>query len=293
MKTLPFVSIIVPVYNNAKLIFKCVESLLNQTYPKDKMEIIIVDNGSKDNTVKVIEQYPIKLFIEDKIQSSYAARNKGIDNAKGEVIAFTDSDAIADENWLQCGIEDMERLNVDYLGSRVEMFSSQDKLSHCDMFEMYFAFPIDRHIEQFHFASTCNLFVRKEVFDSVGNFDSRFTSGGDVEFGTRVWLKGLKQGYSDKAIIHHPTRSTLKALIKRSIRYGKGQATLSKLYPERFGKLYKVIFKLLFSHPPKPKIVRKRQSKIKLNFYQKIIVYIIQYIDWLFIYLTMVFSLFK
>ena len=97
---IPFVSVIVPVYNDGQRIGKCIEALLIQTYPQAHFEIIIVDNGSNDNTRSVIEEHPVKLLVEDRIQSSYAARNKGIKNAKGEVIAFTDADCIPAPDWI-------------------------------------------------------------------------------------------------------------------------------------------------------------------------------------------------
>jgi glycosyltransferase involved in cell wall biosynthesis len=81
----PFISVVVPVYNGDRIIGNCVESLLNQSYPKDNYEIIVVDNGSTDNTRAIIKKYPVKMLIEDSIKSSYAARNKGIKHAKGEV----------------------------------------------------------------------------------------------------------------------------------------------------------------------------------------------------------------
>src|SRR3990170_3006911 len=104
---IPKISVIVPVYNDAQRIGKCIESLLQQTYPHEKYEVIIIDNGSTDETREVIKKYPVKLLIEDKIQSSYAARNKGIKNAKGEVIAFTDSDCIPGNDWIERGVANL------------------------------------------------------------------------------------------------------------------------------------------------------------------------------------------
>src|SRR3990170_2881853 len=97
----PMVSIIVPVFNGENAIEECIQSLLDQDYPRDKYEIIIVDNNSKDGTGEIIKRYPVLYLLEDEIQSSYAARNKGIGYAQGEIFAFTDSDCVASKNWLK------------------------------------------------------------------------------------------------------------------------------------------------------------------------------------------------
>ena len=99
-----FISVIIPVYNGERTIGACVESLLAQDYPKDKYEVIIVDNNSKDKTAGIIKEYSVQYLFEGRIQSSYAARNAAIKAAKGEILAFTDADCAADKEWLKNGI---------------------------------------------------------------------------------------------------------------------------------------------------------------------------------------------
>lgn len=82
--TLPLISVIVPVYNGEMITGDCIESILSQNYPKEKIEIFNVDNNSKDNTAKIIKRYPVRYILEDKIQSSYASRNAAIRIAKRE-----------------------------------------------------------------------------------------------------------------------------------------------------------------------------------------------------------------
>lgn len=100
----PFVTVVVPVYNDAGRIGVLIERLLAQSYPKDRYEVIIVDNGSSDETGTIVAGYPVVLLEERAIQSSYAARNKGIVHACGEVVVFTDSDCVPEDNWLEAGV---------------------------------------------------------------------------------------------------------------------------------------------------------------------------------------------
>jgi hypothetical protein len=97
----PFVSIIVPVYNGSRSIDALLTSLLALDYPADRCEILIVDNKSTDDTCERVQRYPVTLLEETEIQSSYAARNRGIRAAKGGIIAFTDADCVADPDWLR------------------------------------------------------------------------------------------------------------------------------------------------------------------------------------------------
>jgi glycosyltransferase involved in cell wall biosynthesis len=94
------VSIVVPVFNGEETIEKCLKSLLDLNYPKNKLEIIVVDNNSQDKTPKIVRKFPVR-FLFESIQSSFAARNKGIKNAKYEIIAFTDADCVAHKNWVK------------------------------------------------------------------------------------------------------------------------------------------------------------------------------------------------
>jgi len=233
---LPFVSVIVPVYNDERRIGECIKSLLDQTYPRDRYEIFIVDNGSTDGTRKVVQKYPVTLLVEDEILSSYAARNKGIQNAKGEILAFTDSDVKVSNSWLQNGIKSMSESGADYVGSRVELYNPRDNVTYWDLHSMIGVFPVKENIEQSNFTPTCNLFVGKSVIRKIGMFDPRLVSAGDFEFGQRVKDAGFKQAYAENAVIYHPTRSTFQEYVKWAFRIGRGKAQLARYYPKRYKK---------------------------------------------------------
>jgi glycosyltransferase involved in cell wall biosynthesis len=232
----PFVSIIVPVYNDRGRIGACIEALLRQKWPADRREILIVDNNSTDGTRDIIAKYPVRLLVEKDRQSSYAARNLGLREAKGEIIAFTDSDARAHANWLTVGIARMERDRIDYLSCRVKMFFGHGASpTLLDMVDYHFAFDNEVDMKFSHSTPTVALITRRSVIEKVGGFSEELISGGDVEFGDRVWRAGFRQAYEPHAIVYHPCRSKPRAFFKRTWRYGRGRLVLSRRFPERFG----------------------------------------------------------
>jgi len=95
------ISVIVPFCNSEKYIGDCISSLLRQSYPRENFEVIMIDNNSTDLSVEIVRHYPLIHLLSEKKQGAYAARNRGIRQARGEIIAFTDSDCAVAPDWLQ------------------------------------------------------------------------------------------------------------------------------------------------------------------------------------------------
>ena len=166
------ISIVIPVLNGESQIRDCVTSLINQDFQKDQYEIIVVDNGSKDNTINILTEYNEHIMIvHESGKGSYIARNAGIKVSKGNIIAFIDSDCIADKNWLKelCN-GPLSEVSGDIgcvVGSviphhgktLVEMFSkNKDLLSQKTTLDSNFL----------PYGQTANVAFRKEVFDIIG-----------------------------------------------------------------------------------------------------------------------------
>jgi glycosyltransferase involved in cell wall biosynthesis len=231
------ISLIVPVYNDSVGIAATLQSALSQSY--HDFEILVVDNGSTDDTRDVIRNYTqdhdhIHLLVEDEIQGSYAARNKGIQHADGDVLAFIDADETVDDDWLETALEAMNKQDADYLGCNVELTLPEDTL--VGRYNVRTGFPVEQYLETEHYAPTCALLVRREVFEDVGPFDARLISGGDREFGERVHDAGYEQGYAADATVYHPARTDFTSLAKKNFRVGRGFCQKQRYYPERFGK---------------------------------------------------------
>lgn len=233
------VSIIIPVYNNPIGIQETLSALTEQTYPSSGLEIIPVDNGSTNDTPKVVRQHAVRneniiFLVEEEVRGSYAARNKGSKHAKGDVLAFLDADETVDEDWLQTALDEMEKQDVDYLGCNVELTLPEETL--VGRYNAHTGFPVKQYFEEQHYAPTCALLVRHRVFKDVGLFDSRLISGGDKEFGERVHEAGYDQGYAEDAVVYHPARTRFKSLAKKNFRVGRGFCQKQRYYPERYGK---------------------------------------------------------
>ncbi len=227
-------SIIVPVYNDPKGIDRTLGALCEQTF--EFYEIIPVDNDSTDETPEIIDwyadQYPsiVRPRKEAEIQSSYAARNTGIDHANGDLLVFIDADMYVEETWLERIAEHFRTTDCDYLGHNVRLEIS-DEPSIWERYERALAFPIEAYLERERYAPTCALAVRRSVVDAVGAFDHRLESGGDKEFGRRVHEHGFEQCYSDEIVAYHPARETFVALSSKALRVGRGLEQLRQRHP--------------------------------------------------------------
>ncbi|MFP8951761.1 glycosyltransferase [Natrialbaceae archaeon A-arb3/5] len=228
------VSIVVPVYNEPEGIQSTLESLRTQT--TTNYQITVVDNDSTDRTPEVVDSYNderISLHHETDIQSSYAARNTGIRNTDSEILAFVDADMTVPEDWLESALATFQNQDADYMGCNVELTLPNDP-SLAARYDHHTGFPIEQYIEHQQFAPTCCLFVRREVFEDVGLFDHRLVSGGDKEFGNRVHEAGYDMHFAEDVTMFHPTRNSIRELVKKDRRVGRGLCQLQRYHPDRY-----------------------------------------------------------
>jgi glycosyltransferase AglI len=231
----PIISIIIPVYNDPEGLKDTLDSLINQDFGKSLYEIIIADNNSKDNTISVAKEYEnnfpdlIKVTVEDKIQSSYAARNKGIVFSKSEILVFIDADMIVHKDFLKKINNVMMAGKIDVAGCNILMMSKNKSIA--GIYDQITGFNIEETIRNKHFVSTNCMIIKKDVFDKAGFFNSKLISGGDREFGYRVWKMGYKMHFLKYISIIHPAKAGIKQLYKRYFRLGQGIADLKFYYP--------------------------------------------------------------
>ena len=227
----PFISVIIPVFNDSESLQKCLKALENQTYSKSLYEVIVVDNGSDEDVKSVVCQFGQAFAAYESQPGSYAARNKGLSLAKGEIIAFTDADCIPNHDWLEKGVAKLLKFsNCGLVAGKIELFfKNQDQPTAAELYDsIMMNFRQDEDIEKRKFGATANLFTFKSVIDNVGYFDDRLKSNGDLEWGHRVLLAGYKQIYADDACVAHPARYSLEQTYKRAVRIIGGRYSLKK-----------------------------------------------------------------
>lgn len=232
----PTVTIVVPVYNDPEGIVTTVESLQAQQTDRE-FSIAIVDNGSTDNTPAVIAEYTDErttLYHENEIQSSYAARNTGIRNSDSDIFGFIDADMTVPEDWIVSALDAFRTEEADYMGCDVKLTLPENPTVSA-RYDHHTGFPVEGYLTHQQFAPTCCLFVRRAVFEDVGLFDHRLESGGDKEFGTRVYEAGYDQYFAADVTMYHPVRESLQELITKDLRVGRGLCQAQRNHPDRFG----------------------------------------------------------
>lgn len=258
------ISVIIPVYNDGEGLEATLKSLVSQK-AEHSFEIIVADNGSTDNTQSVArhfeKQYPdlVQLVIESDLKGSYAARNKAIRSAQGDIFCFIDADMTASPQYLEEIARVFEKKEVDYVGCKVQVYSDKNTLA--AKYNQINGFKVHADLSQNHFVPTCCLSIRRNVLQKVGEFDARLESGGDYEFGRRVHAAGLGQVYIDSASLMHPARWKFRSLVNKSKRVARGICQLAYYYPEQYRPRYLRYFSLKRHLPKNPLTVIKKAKK--------------------------------
>ena len=198
------VSVIIPAYNREKTIKDAVLSVLNQTY--QNLEVIVVDDCSKDKTVEIVKSMDdvrIRVIECKENGGACVARNIGIEHAKGEIIAFQDSDDIWHADKLEKSIDYMQRENADFVFSalnREEIKKGKTVKSILPSYNInQETNPLERIIYQ-NCVSTQTIVAKKYVFDNV-QFDAKFPRFQDWDFAIHVIKKGYHVYYIDEPLV--------------------------------------------------------------------------------------------
>ncbi|MCX7765499.1 MAG: glycosyltransferase [Candidatus Sumerlaeia bacterium] len=202
---LPIISVIIPVYRSEHTLARCLDSIMQLDYPETKREIIIVDNNSPDNSRRIAEKYRVRIITEPN-QGRAFARNAGVNASRGEFIAFTDSDCIVQPGWLkQFVMNATQNPDVRIFGGRVESIALSPDLQKFFITEgiLSQADAISGKMLSFPFVITANAFIRREVFDRIGLFDTELQTAEDTDWGWRAHFAGIKMAYLPDNVVWH------------------------------------------------------------------------------------------
>lgn len=223
------ISVVIPTYRDGEQLRHCLTALENQSLPRKSYEILVINNDPSDDISEVTAAFPEITVLSESQPGSYAARNCGIAAAKGEVIAFTDSDCIPAQSWLELGVRRLtQTVNCGLVAGRIELFyQNPANPSSSELYDMLFEFDQKHFLEHDHYGATANVFTYRDVLEHVGLFSTELQSGGDFQWGQRVYRAGYQMVYGHEVVIRHPTRSQLRELTKKARRVIEGHFVLA------------------------------------------------------------------
>ncbi len=226
----PFVTVIIPVYNDAKRLQRCLNLLERQTYPQAFYEIIVVDNNSTENLQPIVAQFVQAKYIVEKTPGSYSARNTGLAIAKGDILGFTDSDCVPALDWIEKGVAQIRKHpDCGFVAGHINFFfQKSENPNPAELFDSLYFLQQEKYVREEHFGVTANLFTTPEVVKDVGLFNAELKSGGDREWGKRVYAAGYKQIYAADVKIFHPARANFEDINKKLCRVYKGGFYINK-----------------------------------------------------------------
>jgi glycosyltransferase involved in cell wall biosynthesis len=219
----PFISIIVPVYNDNKGLENCLQAIRRQQTHLSQTEVIVVDNASTSSPESLVNQFSFAKYAYEKKAGSYAARNKGMSIATGEYLVFLDADCIPEPDWLEKGVECLQQTDSSTLIGGNILFTLSKKPTTTELYQYIVGFQQEENIEDKSFSATANLFIKKEDALKIGEFEERLLSGGDRNWCWRAVEKGIQVKYSNNAIVKTKPRRLLSNAIKQTRRVAGGR----------------------------------------------------------------------
>ena len=218
----PKVSIIVAAYNSQDTIEECLKSILALNYPADFFEVIVMDGGSKDATVKIAEKFPIKV-VSIRLNAP-AAYNYAMKIATHPILGFIDADAKVEEQWLNKLVPHLSEPKVAGVSGSIDTWNQDNLWARSIGYELKNRYRrIGKYTGRI---ATMNLLLKKAVVEEAGGWDEKLPSQYDTDFGFRISAKGYKIAYEPSAVCYHFNRPTLKAYYRQQLQYGKNTLKL-------------------------------------------------------------------
>jgi glycosyltransferase involved in cell wall biosynthesis len=229
----PRVSVVVCAYNAERTMDQCLASLAVLNYPD--YEVIVVNDGSRDRTLEIAEGYDYCRIISQPNKGLSAARNVGAEAATGEIVAYTDSDCVADPDWLTYLVAKMEASDLVACGGpnfpppEDTLVPAAVAVAPGGPTHVLISDEVAEHI------AGCNMAFKREVLIQLGGFDPIYRAAGDdVDICWRFQDAGYTIGFSPAAVVWHFRRNTVAAYCTQQRGYGKAEALVYSKHPFRF-----------------------------------------------------------
>lgn len=233
----PSVSVIIPHFNQPEFLAKCLASLPRPGEGGAPVyEVLVVDNGSRELPTEVVAQYAHVRLLEETEPGPGPARNKGVSEAKGAILAFTDADCVVDPGWLARIVDYFNATpDVHAVGGDVHILRGDpDHATALEAYEGVYAFRTRMYIEEMNFTATNNLAVRAQTMAKVGGFGGKNIAE-DRDWGQRATAMGYPTKWTHDMLIHHPARASFAELCKKWDRQTSHDYV--SIHAGRFGRL--------------------------------------------------------
>lgn len=208
----PTISIIIPYLNQSDHLCNCLSSLTGQNFDLTKVEIIVVDNGSRELPVEICQRFNSVQLASEETPGPGPARNQGIRISKAPILAFIDADCIADQNWLKAIADAFNDQHIHVIGGDVRIaVTDPNRITMLEAYESIYAYRQKEYIERQGFSGTGNLAVRRATFEKVGPF-AGIDVAEDREWGQRATAKGILIAYRPEMKVFHPARKSFAEL---------------------------------------------------------------------------------
>ena len=233
-ENLPRISVIIPARDESRVIGRCIKSVLECDYPRDLMEVIVVDGSADNSTIEVCRSFNgVKIIKERNPRGKPAALNLGLKQASGDIIAVFDADSVLERNCLMRAAEYFQEGALAVQGRNKYLNKDQNILSTLVYFEQeawqrLIVSGRDKFGLFVPFLGSC-LFVRREILEELGGWDESSLAE-DVELAARLLLRGIKVRYAEDIVSWQEAPSKLKSLIKQRLRWYRGYIEASAKY---------------------------------------------------------------
>ena len=213
--TKPLISVVIPHLNQFEDLERCLSSLDAQTLERSQFEVIVVDNGSSSSPEAIVVRHPNARLLFETTPGPGPARNAGIRDAAGEVLALIDADCRAHPAWLANALRFLQSSpNKTILGGDVRIWRDGQSLTAIAAYESVFAYRFKLYIEQHGFSGTGNLVVKRADFLNIGPF-AGIDVAEDMAWGQRACAAGYRFRYVPEMIVFHPARRSLEELYQK------------------------------------------------------------------------------
>lgn len=217
-------TVVIPARDAAATIGHQLAAIEAQSAAAPGLQVIVVDDGSVDATREVVETFDGVTVLVGPKRGPSAARNVGARVASTRLLCFVDADDVVGDGWANAMVTSLQQHEV--VTGPLDL-ASLNEPAWAGTRGTGWGRELDRFEGAFPYASSCNLGIRRSVFDAIGGFDETLTVGEDLELSLRLSLAGHHIHFDDRAVVHYRTRTSMLAIARQAFRYGRAAADVA------------------------------------------------------------------